>query len=308
MNANRTSYDVIIIGGGMAGISCALELHDSKVDYLVIDDRKNIGGQLADVQCTIRNFAGFVQNGAELRAEVEGLCQRLHIEVLSETNIDRVDLTLKKVFSTSNIFTAKALFLATGYRVRRLVLPESTEFESRYIYDCESNEQLLVGKCVAVVGGGDNALMDALWLAERCPQVLIVNRTNRFKARPDVIRDVQANPRITVLQNSEIMSVSGSGKSIQSIAVKNNQTGACSKQECEFLVVKIGYAPNTELYASQLDLDNGHIKVDARGATDVAGVFAGGDIVAPAYPRLARAAGQGVIAAGAIRDFLSVNS
>ncbi len=305
MNVPRTEFDVIIIGGGIAGISCALELHDSKVDYLVIDDRNEIGGQLSEIHCTVRNFARFAHNGAELKAELEGLCQRLHINVLTKTRIDRVDFSLKHVVSGTTNFTAKAIFLATGYRVRRLSLPNCTEFESSYIYDCEGNEHLLVGKRVAVVGGGDNALMDALWVAERCPQVLLINRTDRFKARPDVIRDVLANPRIQVFENSEVVGVSGSGSSIQSITIKDTQTDVRSKQDIDCLVIKIGYAPNTELFESQLELRDGHIKVDARGATDVVGIFAGGDIVAPPYPRLARAAGQGVIAAGAIRDFLS---
>lgn len=303
--APKTAYEVIIIGGGIAGISCALELHDSKVDYLVIDANQRIGGQLPDIDNTIRNYAGrFFQNGAELQDEMESQCNQIGINILCDTRIERIDLTKKELTAGATNYTAKALFLATGYRLRKLELPNYDELENGIIYDCEENELDLAGKRVAVIGGGDNALMDALWLAERCPHVLVVHRSKQFKARPDVLREVLANPRVSVLTDSEVTEAAGESGSIKSLTVSHKQTKSIAVHEVERIVVKIGYAPNTELFTPELTLENGHIKANATGETDIPGIFAGGDIVTPPYPRIARAAGQGVTAAGAIRAYL----
>ncbi|MBX9692403.1 MAG: NAD(P)/FAD-dependent oxidoreductase [Cyanobacteria bacterium] len=299
--------DAIIIGGGPAGISCALELLDSCVDHLLLEGGPRLGGRLGDLDNTIRNLAAaYWDSGKALQNDLETLCHRMQVKHRTSELVASVDLKEKLVVAeTSGRLKAKAIFVATGSRVKTLSFEDDKLVSDCILYDCESKQDRLAGKTVAVVGGGDNALMDALWLTDICEAVTVVHRSSNFKARPDILEEVQGSESITLLKNSIIKKAYGQNGKLQCIDVLNTEAETMEKISADYILVKIGTCPNTELLEGQLELVDGFVPIDARCQTSVPGVFAGGDIVVPGYPRIATAVGHGMMAASSIRQYLS---
>lgn len=300
------TYDAIIFGGGPAGISCALEFHECKVNYILVDRNPRLGGQLSEVQNSIRNFAArFWESGLALRDDMEALCHKIGIvPQLSET-ISKVDLSNKMLYGSKHTYKGKAIFLATGRRPRMLSIQGADLVKESIILYVEENEKRLAGKSIAVVGGGDNALMDCLWLAQRCPSVLLINHSDHFKARPDVVANVLKNPRVKVMNHTEIISVAGEHGKLHNIITKNNLSEEIITHQADYLVIKAGFAANSELFSSQLKMDNtGLVIIDQSCKTSVQGIFAGGDLVAPDCLGIARSVGHGLVAARAISQYL----
>lgn len=297
-------YDAVIIGGGPGGISCALELHDSKLSYVLLERRNKLGGQLVEIDNTIRNYAAdFFENGEELRVRLCELAERLKLNCLLNHDVQTTDLRKRIILSEGKQIKARTIVLATGSRIRKLSMQEAKQFQECIIYKVETNKEHLSNHSTAVVGGSDNALMDSIWLSQYCPKVYVICRSRQLKARHDVIRDAINNPRITILLESEIESLVGQSELNEiRVALAN---GEHKNIEVSRLVVKIGYAPNTEPFLGQVNTtEDGHIIVDNSCATSIEGVFAIGDIVAGTYPRIAIAVGQGMVAATAIRKYL----
>lgn len=297
--------DAIIVGGGPAGISCALELQDSRRTYVLLEGGGRLGGQLADVANTIHNFpGGFYENGEDLLAKMESLVERTSCSYLLHHEVTQADLINHRIVAAGKEFIASTVVLATGYRRRRLNLAGSERFGNQVTYHHHECLDGAVEPAVAVIGGGDNALLDALELAAVSPQVYLIHRSTSFRARPDVIREVCANQRIKLFLNSEVESLLGSDK-LAGLRIICKATGAVSELTVGRLVIKIGFCPNTQLFQGQVEMDEtGHVLIDPDCSTSCPGVFAVGDITAAGYPRLSTAAGHGVMAAAAIRRLI----
>ncbi len=298
--------DAIIIGGGPAGISCALELLDSCVDHLLLEGAPRLGGQLGGLDNTIRNMAAaYWETGKAMQNDLEHLCQRMQVSHRTSELVASIDLKEKVVVTESaGRLRAKTLFIATGSRVKTLSFEDDKLMGEHIIYDAESKQESLQGKNVAVIGGGDNALMDALWLADICETVTIVHRSGEFKARLDVVEEVQQAANITILKNTQVKKAYGQNGKLHCIDVLNTEISTMEKISVDYLLIKVGTSPNTELLEGQLDLEHGFVPIDARCQTSVEGVFAGGDIVTPGYPRIATAVGHGMMAAASMRQYL----
>lgn len=305
--------EVLIIGGGPAGISCALELQDSKVSHLVLERNQRLGGQLAYMTCAIPNFAGGrFEDGMAMLNSLEESAAAANINVLRNHEIVDVDLEKRMVWATNAsqkvCFTAEAIFIATGYRVKRLNIKGLEKFERFVSYRTGLIEEEFEGKDLVVAGGGDAALLEALERARTARHVTLVHRSDNYRARPDLVQEVREDDRITLLSNYVIEELSGNG-SLSEITLRSNTDGSTKKVPADRLVIKVGYAPNTELFKGQLEMDeSGHIKIDSLCSTSIAGVFAGGDIASPGYDRIAVAMGHGVMAAGSIRKYLNAHS
>lgn len=304
-------FDVVIVGGGPAGVSCALECQDSRVPHLLIERNECLGGQLADITTEVPNFALGRGTGGEWRKRLEVACHDADINLLTGQAVVSIDLSRRLVVTPQAVYSAKAIFIATGYRVKKLNLPGEDTIESDLLYRTGEDEACLVGRRIGIVGGGDSALLEALVRVDTASSVTIIHHSNQFKARPDVVESVKSDSRIKLLENFEIESINGSGVNgsspnrLSSISIRS--TTDCSRRTVELdkLIVKAGYSPNTELFAGQIEMDErGHILVKQDCSTSVAGIFAGGDIAAPGYDRIATAIGHGMIAAGSIRKFL----
>ncbi len=300
------THDAIVLGGGPAGISCALELHENRADYILIDRNSSLGGQLPDITNSIRNFAArYWDSGAAVRDDLEALCQKVGLCVQSAETIERIDLSTKTLYGLHQTYRAKAIFLATGTRRRTLPIERIQEFSDNVIWNVEAHQEKIKGKSIAVIGGGDNALIESLWLAQRCPSVLVVNRSDRFRARPDVVRDVRNDQRITVLEHTEVVSIEGESGNMQSILVRDNRTDKTTAYPVQMLVERVGTVANTEAFCGQVELDDaGFVAVDRFCKTNLDGVFAGGDLISSDCQGIARSVGDGMIAARSILKYL----
>lgn len=301
----ETRVDVLIIGGGPAGVSCALELQDSRVNYLLLEASKELGGQLASIPHTIKNFAaGFFRDGEQLRERLVGVVKKMQCQCLPAHAVTEAQLSEMRISAGTMTFSAGALVIATGSRVRTLPVDRHEDFSQHILYRIEGQHAQLKGQNVAVVGGADSACLDALELADICRQVYLVHRKERLTARPDILAAVHAHPRIKLLLSSQVRALIGDN-CLQGIKVATVAQPSAIELPVTKLVVQIGRQPNSEPFYGQLDMDDkGHIKIAADCSASCAGVFAAGDVAFPAYPRIATAIGQGMTAAAAARRFI----
>lgn len=301
---NHRVFDAIIIGGGPAGINCALELSYCGVDCLLINSSELIGGQLFEIGEELVNFAGgYFKDGASLAKTMQKLAEKARINVLVGV-ATKIDAEKKTVSVNGDVYQGRTLLLCTGYRLKKLDLPGVSLFRDEIFYRDETAVTEYAGCRVAVLGGGDNALLKALSLATAVEQVFLLNRTNHWRARRSYLEKAQSEPRIEIIQNTDLVSLSGASH-LNEIRLADKSTGRFRNVAVDKIFVKIGYAPNTEAFVGQVEMDkSGHIIIDESGQTSVKGVFCAGDIVANSVPRIATACGTGSTAAQSMQIFL----
>jgi thioredoxin reductase len=225
--------------------------------------------------------------------------------LITELNVLTFNLQQLSLETSQGTLRSRTLFLATGYRLRELDSNLRQGFESDILYHSGAFKNELRNKSLVVLGGGDSAMLTALDIAELGSDIKVLVRGTKLKARPDVMARVNSEPRIKVLLNTKLEELRGRGH-LNSVIV--SEQGSEQELPCDKLIVKLGYVPNTELFADQLESDEtGQVIVDQNFATSVEGVFAGGDIVRPGYDRIAFALGSGIMAAKAMRKALGHN-
>ncbi len=299
-------HQVVIIGGGMAGLSCALECYDIQLDTIVLEMQAEVGGQIAEIPFHVRNVAGGVYDDEHpLLQAVERSAAILGDRARRSWLVDRIDLGERWVESAGRRLAADAIVIATGVGIRRLPAAEDGAFGGDVTYQLGSDLARFAGRPAVVIGGGDNASLDALALAETGPMVTLVHRSERVSSRPDIAGQLRENPRITELAGWELEAVGGDDR-LEEVVLVQPATGQRRSVKAGGLVVKVGKAPRTELFRGQLDIDrSGAVVVDAALATSRRGVFAAGDVVAGAYWRIATAIGQGSLAARSVLRHLA---
>jgi thioredoxin reductase (NADPH) len=285
--AKIQKFSAVILGGGLAGVSCALELiHEHETNFILLESSPQLGGQLPLIKFSIRDLGGaFFQNG-----------QALLDQVKTGVAIKRVDLVNKQVFTSIGDFEAGALVVATGLRTRLVSLKADPKFLEQIIYWVEGREEDLWNSDVTVIGGGDYATIEALGAAQHGSKVTLVNR-GPLRARPDLKRDLENNPNVTQRLGFELSGIDGR-ENIETVEVTNLKSGDKITIPTKRLVVKIGSMPNTELFKEQLPLtEGGYIVVGKDMQTVVPGIYAIGDVTDARYLRLGTALGGGVTAA-----------
>lgn len=300
------TIDVIVLGAGPAGISCALELNEYKINAIVLDKNSLPGGQLPDIPSVIPNLS--IGTSADGKALQKSLCETVvaaKLKVGLNESVLQCDLERLQFQTANRIYQCKTAFLATGYRVKRLPGEENySRFSKEIFYNTGAIPGEFEGRTVAVIGGGDSALLEALERTATAHRVFIINRSQKFKARRHVIDEVKANKRIQVFANYVLDDMIGD-ESLKQIVLRSTADDTTMRLDVNKLIVKIGYVPNTEIFKDQIDMDStGHIRVEPDGKTSVNAVFAGGDIVTPGFDRIANAMGNGIVAARSIRMYL----
>jgi thioredoxin reductase (NADPH) len=298
MVAEEEHHDVVVMGGGPAGVSAALECHDIRLDVVVLEARARLGGQLAEIPHRVRNVAaGRFSDGDALRLALEDSAGLLGDRVRLSHQVSGADLDARWVDAGGRRFHFRALLIAGGTTQQYLPAAPDGAFGGDVAYQIESLAGPRAGRRVAVIGGGDSAALDALELTRSGSSVKLVHRSPALTARQDIVDLVMADPGIERLPGWELEAVHGNDH-VREIVLVRPTTGDRRAVAVEALVVKISRVPATPLFRGTLQSDrSGALVVDQELRTSRAGIFAAGDIVAGAYPRVAAAMGQGSVAA-----------
>jgi len=305
---HKKLFDVMIIGGGPGGMSALLWASQLGLRPILLECADRLGGQLHSIYNPISNYPGrTTKNGREMfryfrrsLEGTEGLC-RLNAHVIS---FDATSIIAK--LDDDQLISAKAAIIATGVRRRRLGVPGETEFVGKGILQSGSKERRkVVGKRVAIVGGGDAALENALMLAEFAQKVYLIHRRDRFTGRQEFVESVLRNKRIDILFDSCLKSINGD-KNVDSVTIWRCDGRQQEALSVDAVLIRIGVEPNSELVRRQLRLDkSGYILVNSRCETNFPKVFAIGDVANSISLTIATATGMGATAAKAISSLLN---
>ncbi len=293
--------NVIIIGSGPAGYTAAVYAARASLHPLVFEGSVTAGGALMNTT-DVENFPGFKDGimGPALMDEMRAQAERFGAELVSD-DIVEVDLTgdIKVVKTVTDTYTARSVILATGSGYRKLELPNEAELSGRGVSWCATCDGFFFREQhIAVVGGGDSAIEEATFLTRFGSKVTLIHRRDELRASKIMQERAFADPKLEIIWNSEVASINGSDR-LESLTLRDTRTGETSELAATGLFIAIGHDPRSELLTGQVDLDDdGYVLVSHPSTrTNLAGVFACGDLVDHHYRQAVTAAGTGCAAA-----------
>ncbi|HEY9801106.1 MAG TPA: thioredoxin-disulfide reductase [Leptolyngbyaceae cyanobacterium] len=314
--SNPTVENIVIIGSGPAGYTAAIYAARANLKPVVFEGFQAgglPGGQLMTTT-EVENFPGFPQGitGPELMDRMKAQAERWGAELYTE-DVTYVDLSQRPftVRSDEREVKAHSIIIATGATAKRLGLPSEHQFWSRGISACaicDGATPIFHGAELAVIGAGDSAAEESIYLTKYGSKVNLLVRSEKMRASKAMQDRVLSNPKITVHWNTEVVDVFGNGH-MDGVKVRNSKTGEETKLQVKGLFYAIGHSPNTSLFKGQLELDEVGYVVTKHGSpeTSVEGVFAAGDVQDHEYRQAITAAGSGCAAALLAERWLSVN-
>jgi thioredoxin reductase (NADPH) len=301
-------HDVIVIGGGPAGYTAALYAARANLQPLVIEGF-NWGGQLM-ITSDVENYPGYADGimGPEMMAEFRRQAERFGTQFVTD-NVSRVDFSQRpfRVWVEDEEYQARSVIVATGATARWLGLDSEERLKGRGVSACATCDgAFFKDKHIVVVGGGDSAFEEALFLTRFGFKVSLVHRRDEFRASQIMIDRARANEKIDFKTPYVVDEVLGD-QSISGVRLRNTETGETEEVDVGALFVAIGHDPNTKLFLDQLDHDaNGYLVTNpGTTETNVPGVFAAGDVQDHVYRQAVTAAGSGCMAALDAERFLA---
>ncbi|WP_433228409.1 thioredoxin-disulfide reductase [Actinomadura formosensis] len=293
--------NVIVIGSGPAGYTAAVYAARGDLKPLVFEGSVTAGGALMNTT-DVENFPGFPDGimGPDLMDNMRKQAERFGAELITD-DVTEVDLTAdpKVVKAGDDTYLAKTVIIATGSGYRELGLPDEKRLSGRGVSWCATCDGFFFREQdIAVVGGGDTAMEEAIFLTKFARSVTVIHRRDELRASKIMQDRAFANEKIKFLWDSEVTSIQGDDR-VTGVTVRNTKTGAESSLEITGLFIAIGHDPRSELFAGQLETDaDGYLIVDAPSTrTKLPGVFACGDVVDHIYRQAITAAGSGCSAA-----------
>ncbi len=301
--------NVIIVGSGPAGYTAALYAARGNLKPLVFEGSVTAGGALMTTT-EVENYPGFPDGvlGPDLMDAMRKQAERFGAELVAD-DVTEVDLGAdpKVVIASGEAYLTKTVIIATGSGYRELGVPGEKELAGHGVSWCATCDGFFFrGKNIAVVGGGDSALEEAMFLTRFADSVIVIHRRDALRASKIMQDRAFANPKIRFLWNSQVVQVLGEDR-ITGARIRDTRTGEESVLELGGLFVAIGHDPRSELFAGQLETDpDGYLKVEhSTTRTGIAGVFAAGDVVDRTYRQAVTAAGTGCAAALDAERFLA---
>ena len=312
MSDEQTKSDrienVIIVGGGPAGYTAALYAARAELEPLVIEGFQ-WGGQLQNTT-DVENYPGYPEGimGPEMMNEFRSQAERFGARYITDdaTELELSDGGLQTVRVGKDEHRARAVILSMGAEPKRLGLPGEMELSGRGVSTCGvCDGAFFKGEDVVVIGGGDSAMEDSIFVSKFARKLTIVHRRDEFRASKIMQERALANPKIEVIWNATVSEILGEG-AVTGVRLHDTVTGEEREMPTDGVFMAIGHDPNTSLFTGQLDLDeNGYVVVqEPRTHTSVPGVFAAGDVTDTIYKQAVTAAGQGCKAAIDAERFL----
>ncbi len=301
---NARHAKVVILGSGPAGYTAAIYAARAMLKPLLIQGIQP-GGQLT-ITTEVENYPGFAEpiQGPWLMEQMEAQARHVGTEIVFD-HIARVDLSKRPYrleADSGDVFTCDVLIICTGAQARWLGIPSEAHFQGHGVSACATCDGFFYrGKEVIVVGGGNTAVEEAIFLTNFASKVTVVHRRREFRAERIMQERLFKNPKIEVVWDSAIEEIVGTAdpKSVTGLRLKNINTGALSELKADGVFIAIGHAPATALFKGQLPMqDNGYlITAPDSTATGVPGVYAAGDVKDEIYRQAVTAAGMGCMAA-----------
>ncbi len=304
---NSSHFDAIVVGAGPAGLTAGIYLSRARFRTLIISDGVP-GGQMI-LTHEIANYPGVESiSGYQLSNIMKKQAKNFGCEILGNTEVSSLNLAddLKEVvLSDGKTFTANAVILTPGGRSRTLNVPGEAKFKGRGISYCATCDgDFFTDKEIVVVGGGNSALEEAVSLTKYASKVTIVHQFDHFQAFDYAVEEAKSNPKINFIMESSIVQFFGEDK-LESVDIKNLNTGEISNFKTDGVFIFIGYVANTEFLKEKVKLNQwNEIIVDSDMSTSITGVFAAGDSIVKRYRQVTTAVGDGTVAALAASNYI----
>ncbi len=316
-------YDLIIIGSGPAGLSAAIYAQRAKLNTLIIEKEMVSGGQVLTTY-EVDNYPGlpgiggfdlgmkFRQHAEQLEASFqEDEVQRIELASADDAELRAAELgsgdgaSVKKVVCKKDTYLAKSVIIATGATHRKLGVPGEEELAGMGVSYCATCDGAFFKKKVtAVVGGGDVAIEDAIFLSRMCSHVYLIHRRDELRGAKSLQEKLMALENVTVLWDSVVEAIQGE-EHVESLKVKNVKTGAESELAVDGVFIAVGITPNSQPYAGLVEMDHGYVKADETGATSVPGIYAVGDVRTKQLRQIVTAVADGANAVTSVERYLT---
>ena len=302
--------EMLILGTGPAGLAAALYAARADLNPLLLTGT-DIGGQAATTD-RIENYPGFPDgvSGSELadlfQKNAERFGARLEYDVATEVDLTKRPFIVK---TYSNEYLAKTLVICTGASPNKLNVPGEQEFRGKGVSYCATCDGwFFKDKNVAIVGGGDSALEEGIFLTRYASSVTIIHRREELRAGAILQKRAMNNPKIKYIWNSVVKEIQGDS-GVEKLLLENVKDGSTSEFPADGIFIFIGHSPNTEMFRNQLELDDkGYIIADQRMRTNIPGVFAAGEVCDPFFRQVITSAGMGAAAAISATRLLETES
>jgi thioredoxin reductase (NADPH) len=310
--SKATHAKLVIIGSGPAGCTAAIYAARAMLEPIMIRGVQ-AGGQLT-ITTDVENYPGFAEviQGPWLMEQMEKQAEHVGTRLVADhvTKLDLQQRPFRIECDSGDVYLAEAVVLATGAQARWLDLPSEQKFKGYGVSACATCDGFFYrGREVVVIGGGNTAVEEALFLTNFASKVTVVHRRNHFRAEKILQDRLFKNPKIEVMWDTVLQDVLGDDNplKVKGVALRNVKTGATIEKPADGVFIAIGHSPATELVRGQLEMKpSGYVKVAANStATSVPGVFAAGDVTDDIYRQAVTAAGMGCIAALEAERFLA---
>ncbi|NLY66618.1 MAG: thioredoxin-disulfide reductase [Tissierellia bacterium] len=307
-------YDVIIIGGGPAGLAAGLYASRSRLKTLILEKEK-MGGQIVTTD-EVANYPGSIENASgpslikRMVEQAEEFGAEIKLDEIKEVDFEGKIKVLK---GSKGEYKAKSVIIATGAQPRKIGCPGEAEFTGRGVSYCATCDAAFFEDMeVFVVGGGDTAVEEGMYLTKFARKVTIIHRRDELRAAKSIQEKAFANEKMHFMWDSVVKEIKGDGI-VESMVVENVKTGelteiVADEEDGTFgIFVFIGFLPNTQLFEGIIDMENGYIVTDQDMKTNIPGVFAAGDVRAKSLRQVVTATGDGAIAAIQAEKYIEEN-